>query len=755
MSISAVSSISDTIPPTTHSTPDDNEIAKNFHSMLCGSNATEAIKFFLKLYENNTDDALNFLCNKEIHCFDIAGLLADHLISDDVAAKIFEKLYEKNQEITIEIFSAMFNTHAKPIRNKAVTFFSKLYKNNTDDAINFLCNEKISIKEIGQLLANHLIIDDAAAEILRKLYVKNLEKTIEVINNMYESSAAAIFLKLYESDDDQETALAIVSNNVVHYSITVKVLTHADVCVAKAVKIFKILYTNNKAMAILSLEDMLNFWNHPYKTLERAIAIFLELHTSNDDKEKVLAILSSDSPSHSIAVKILANTLVNVNNTVEIFKILYEKNPEKAINAFCDMPNGKAAEVFFELYNSNEDNAKALAILSSNKLSHFTMEEILLHILSDVNRAVEIFKKLYEGNSEATTSAFVLMITTNQFFNEKIAILLKLYENDNDKDNALKILCHENISVSIIKKLLTNSSVNENMAAEIFKGLLAKKPEKAVEALEEMTRHGEMRALEIFLQMAKNCEDAAKILLSEKINSIIVGLFLATVAISPESMARILTAALSSNAATEMVKKSRIAHILDAMCSFGGRQEKVVAALRQMDQDAVDSLFRVAPLRRYGRKIRAEMGRTNTETNMQCHEEEFIANFQSAITGTEIDKVEDPSDGEILRGQNRSDGEDSLINLEMPTAKHPGWLEKIFTGTVGKVLAAVAAAAGSGLALWAVILWPLATCIGAGCAVVALAAVAFFRDRSANERKALEANSDTFAGDDLLEIADI
>ncbi|MDR1438174.1 MAG: hypothetical protein LBI69_03910, partial [Puniceicoccales bacterium] len=64
-------------------------------------------------------------------------------------------------------------------------------------------------------------------------------------------------------------------------------------------------------------------------------------------------------------------------------------------------------------------------------------------------------------------------------------------------------------------------------------------------------------------------------------------------------------------------------------------------------------------------------------------------------------------------------------------------------------------AAGSGLALWAITLWPLATCIGAGCAAVTLAAVAFFRNRSANERKALEMDSSISNGVDLPEVADI
>jgi hypothetical protein len=438
---------------------------------------------------------------------------------------------------------------------------------------------------------------------------------------------------------------------------------------------------------------------------------------------------------------------------VEILRELYVENSGKAASAFRHMITNKqlsnrAAAIFLILYKDDDHGYDILNIICNEMSSGEVVGALLANSSLTEDMAMEIFKKLFAYNRQVAMSAAGSILRRSTEAERMVRILLELYGNN--KDDVLDMLCDEDFSNLSSGCLLMHHSLNDDMAMEIFKELFEREPEKAAKTLDTMEIFGSNRANVIFLQMSENCEDAAKILLSEKIRAINAGFFLSNAAISPERMAEILIAALSSDAAAEMVKKSRIAHILDVMYSFGGRQEKVVAALRQMDQSVADSLLSMDSLSRYAQIIRAHMWGVNKSShaffdeNMQCYEKEFIANFQSAITGTAVEETE-----------NHSDGEDSLIGSEVSTPDQPGWLRRIFTETVVKVLGALAVAAGSGLALWAITLWPLATCIGAGCAVIALAAVAFFRNRNANERKALEMDSSISNGVDLPGVVDI
>jgi hypothetical protein len=732
-----------------------------------------AVTIFLKLYGTDEDYALNFLCTGGLPYYTVGNLLTNYSMGEDSAMEILKKLLAMGSQNAIDAFNEMFSM--EPSSNRATAMFLTLYEveDDRDMALAILSGSKLTC------LAHASINLDKSVEIFRKLYAKNPEGAISAFSHMASSGrelfdrVTAIFLTLYEVEDDRDMALAILPGS------KLMCLAHASINLDKSIEIFRKLYAKNPEGAISAFRHMID----RNEFSKKVMAIFLTLYEVEDDRGMALAILSGSKLTW------LANTL-DIDKSIEIFRDLYENNQEEVIDVFGNMlTNSRFAirktEIFIKLCNSDDNGAMSLAILLKNKPDRFTIEEILRSTLVDINKIAKIFKKLYAVEPKTTIDVFNYMIATNAFriSIRAVEIFSALYGND--KDCAIKVLCDERLTSPVaIKTLLESFLISVDMGTEIFQEFFLKNSERAIEVLCEMAQYSAMKCAKFFAKVVKNCEEAAKILLREEITHEKAAFFLADTAISAEKMAEILTAIYYSNAADEMAKRHKMVHILMSMYCDRISKKKLAAALLQMNQSVVDLLLSMNPLGYYEGIVRAQMEKmrllqANIGKFIECHEEEFIANFQhstsdvetgkvenpsgirisqeetSQTSNAEMDKVEEPSDGEILRGQNRFDGEGSLINPEMPTAEHPGWLEKIFTGTVGKVLVAVAVAVGSGLALWAVILWPLATCIGAGCAVVTLVTVAFFRNRNANERKALEMDSSVSDGVDLPKVANI
>ncbi|MDR1438254.1 MAG: hypothetical protein LBI69_04335 [Puniceicoccales bacterium] len=421
---------------------------------------------------------------------------------------------------------------------------------------------------------------------------------------------------------------------------------------------------------------------------------------------------------------------MNEDMAVKIFKGLYAYNEEKAIGGFNCMlmrsvNTNRAITIFLNLYESDGGKDDALNILCGKNIlckammNYFPIGRLLTNPSINENKAVEIFKNLRINNEGKAIGALNSMLVAEfASIDRPMEIFLNLCEND--KDDALDILCNEKLTCLALGKLLAHHSIDEAKAMEIFKNLRANNEGKAIGTLGRMAYYNLIRAGKMFVKMAKNCEEAAKILLREEITHEKAAFFLADTAISAEKKAEILTAACSLNTGTEMERKNRVMCILNSMHSYNGLREKITEALLQMDQCNTDSLlsvnianFPMQEVRTKVRQARILQANLHMEEAMKCYEKEFISNFHHLLENT----------NEI---KNQS----------------AGWLGRISTEAVSKVLAvALAVIASSVLALWAIILWPLATCIGAGGAAVALTIAIFFRDRSANEKKSPETAS--------------
>ncbi|MDR1437596.1 MAG: hypothetical protein LBI69_00880 [Puniceicoccales bacterium] len=540
---------------------------------------------------------------------------------------------------------------------------------------------------------------------------------------------------------------------------------------------------------------------------DRLSVIFLKIDAL--DSEIALEILSKLYKEMALCTigQILTGKAMAISNAIIFFKKLYQLDANKAIKAlFYDnydrIQGNRAFGILSKMYDDETDNPIVLEILL--EMNSSTTVDFLASNLIDDGKAIEIFKNLYAKNLEHNRDCKKVvciwsdMLSANKSPDRATRILVNLYDDSSNHEMALKILF--NSSPESSGCFLANGLMTEGKAIEVFKEFYAKDYRMATDALIMIASwrfDSSKRSPVIFLEMAKNREDAAKILLEGFASCEI----LANAYVSFQNMANILTMIYSPNRVNEIV------HLLVEMTRVpeSKSHEKIAKALAQMDQDTADLLLKgmaskqckgIEEIQLNVEKIRSQCIEPDQELElaMQHHDAEFIIRFQSSTAAVEqtenqsdnvsqsvtVDKeqiVSISSDGispktnvldeetptvenKIFNGEIPSEKEvyvDKILSTksDTPALSHPGWLGKIFMGTVGKVLAAVAIIAGSGLALWAVILWPLAACIGAGCAAVALAAAIFYQGRSANHVKSTQVNLPPSEGNGLSEVVDL
>ncbi|MDR1437595.1 MAG: hypothetical protein LBI69_00875 [Puniceicoccales bacterium] len=395
--------------------------------------------------------------------------------------------------------------------------------------------------------------------------------------------------------------------------------------------------------------------------------------------------------------------------------------------------------------------------------------------------------------------------------NGAMALLIKIEERQ--PGTMANIFSNINVSQKCMAKILGSELMPPEKALNIFVIIYSSNLQMAIGILSEMAQaqisinrtHGSntnsQNATLIFQSVASNCADAADIVFHEKFLPSSAAFFMEK-HMSTKKIAEILRCAHGQG------KVGKITEFLTLMIPNARTQSnlvrwgKVPKILSQLTPLEVDSIFNENLLRGLTQEIRAKMEEMRSscagiiwhfDVDMQHYDEEFIIRFQSSTAAVEqtenqsdnvsqsvtVDKeqiVSISSDG-ISPGTNVPDEktptvENKISNGEIPSGKevyvdkilsaksdtpalsHPGWLGKIFMGTVGKVLAAVAIIAGFGLVLWAVILWPLAACIGAGGAAAALAAAIFYQGRSTNQMKSAQVNLPPSKGNALPEVVD-
>jgi hypothetical protein len=334
---------------------------------------------------------------------------------------------------------------------------------------------------------------------------------------------------------------------------------------------------------------------------------------------------------------------------------------------------------------------------------------------------------------------------------------------------AMKILSDDTIKPKDIIKLLLNDSLDDDNAAKILKDLLVENFEKAIKVLLKMTEYTlplKKRAAVLFCELMKNCDDAVEIFLNDAITcNHVCGIF-ESKHISSVQMANVLITIYTPDTV------NKIAEVLRFVCCTSKLRSKVARALRQMDPDKVDSLLDTQFLSPYASAIRSMMEMTTEFKPMtHCYEEEFAVRFhalnaeveQGESESTDIPQNEAmpadkfpldeniPSD-EIPLADDVDDGEISLETSETPPPSFLEQFREFFKGSADNLLIVAAVAVVSGLALWAVVLWPLAALIGAGCTAVTLSAILLFRNRSANGSKSQEVNPLNFDGNDPFKI---
>ncbi|MDR1438171.1 MAG: hypothetical protein LBI69_03895, partial [Puniceicoccales bacterium] len=213
----------------------------------------------------------------------------------------------------------------------------------------------------------------------------------------------------------------------------------------EAVENFKTLYANNKEGAIETFSSMLEDYTETARN--KTVKFFLTLYKSESDKDKAMAILSSSKLSSHTLVEIFKNNLTDEDTATEIFKALYEKNPQKAIDTFGGMfilagPDNvdKPIAIFSKLCGSGDHQDKTLAISTVSKLLNFEMEILLANRLLSEDIAVETFKILYEENSEKAIGIPCHMLAADESVDRASAIFSSLYGSDKDQDKIIAIL---------------------------------------------------------------------------------------------------------------------------------------------------------------------------------------------------------------------------------------------------------------------------------------------------------------------------
>ncbi|MDR1437597.1 MAG: hypothetical protein LBI69_00885 [Puniceicoccales bacterium] len=430
-----------------------------------------------------------------------------------------------------------------------------------------------------------------------------------------------------------------------------------------------------------------------------------------------------------------------------------------------------------DLDNSNEPKM-LLKILLDERMEPRSIGDILTCNLIDSEKRYFLFEKIYSANPKKAIDVFKEMVQYSRS-DKIIKILLKIEKDDSENPTAprrvLEVFLDEIVTASEVENILANNSLPNLVASDLFEAMHLANPGKAnrIFALMIYKRHI-FRATKIFLKLYDgeiNHQRTLGILCSDVVEPALAGIFFISNSLTDDKAMEIFKNLCVENfqKAFSIIKEiaqpltynlyspdavNKIALMLSSMLSTPEFQMKIARALIRMDQDKVDALLSSQYLAVYALNIRSAMAKLKSllareaktlESAMRRYDEEFIIHIQpptadaagqsenqtasvAQAIGVGMGQIAIISGGEIPSGKNGC--VDKILSAKSDTQalSHPGWLGKIFMGTAGKVLAAVAIIAGSGLALWAAILWPLAACIVAAGAAAALAAAIFSRN---------------------------
>ncbi|MDR1437466.1 MAG: hypothetical protein LBI69_00195, partial [Puniceicoccales bacterium] len=343
--------------------------------------------------------------------------------------------------------------------------------------------------------------DDEAAKNFKILYAENKESAIATFMAMLDdpsetesNGAVKIFLQLYA--DNKDDALNFLYDKALPWTAKGKLLENHSMSENMAVEISKKLYEDRNKNVLYALTNI----SKTDKFTNKAFAIFLALYENN--KNGAVDFLCNRYLPHRTIGNLLANSSMGENMAVEIFNNLFAIKPEKAIDTFDYMLmtneySDRAFAIFLIRYENSEDDA--VKLLCNEKLKRKAIGKLLANHSMDESNAMEILRKLYVENSGKAASAFSYIIMNNQLSDRAFAIFLVLYENN--KDDAVKLLCKEELTREAIGELLANHSMDESSAVEILRELYVENSGKAASAFRHMITNKQLsnRAAAIFL----------------------------------------------------------------------------------------------------------------------------------------------------------------------------------------------------------------------------------------------------------------
>ncbi|MDR1438237.1 MAG: hypothetical protein LBI69_04245 [Puniceicoccales bacterium] len=690
------------------------------------------------------------------------------------------------------LFNRMIRSSSE-LRNIACNAISQIESENVDQAKK--CFENLNVESITYIFAEKLKSTNGALIFWKKIRSFDPKKAIEIFrrlmgNHNLTESLASFLLEMdrqnSENPGTSPSASKFLPCQDFNPKDVARILTCNSMPKKKAIEIMGEMYHLNSKKTIEIFIEVAAMGVRVVCSRKIGVKILLkmdEIDSENPSNPRAVVEVASirDSAMESfVRYTFFQSNFVDINRAAKILKDLHEANSSVAARAFgwlLENSERKAAETFLELYRSEVDHQVALKILSDSIIEPNDRIKLLLSDSLGDDNALKILKDLYKMNFYVVERAFRVMGISTEQVNRRSEILLKLYQSADGYKITINILSKS--AISFICEILLSDSMGDDNAAKILKDLHAIDPSVVVDFCNNMSRFtGQINKItKIFLKLYQSVDGhqvALKILSDDAMRPQSICTFLGSNHISPGQMANVLNIICTPNAV------NKIARVLSFMYATPELQSKVVSALERMDQDKVDSLLNTQALRPYAAAIRSVMARKTEEdfiSIMQRHEEEFAARFHALNAAVEqvesestdilqnVEQNEDiPADEFPLAEKTPrdevpldEDAEDGKISLEEPKIPPPSRLERFkefLTGTVGKVLIAVAVAAISGLVLWAVTLWPLAALIGAGCTTVALSGILFFRNRRANGSKSQEVNPLNFDGDDPLHVAE-
>ncbi|MDR1437980.1 MAG: hypothetical protein LBI69_02880 [Puniceicoccales bacterium] len=399
-------------------------------------------KIFLELYQ--TADwqqiAMRFLSDGTIKSEKIMLLLNAPEGQGNVV-EILKALHEKNSSVAVKAFDCV-GISPEQI-NGNVEIFLQLYRseNGQQLGIEILSDNTMTPRFRENFLRSNSLRDGEVVEILKALHEKNSLVAVKAFNCEYNSPEqingnVEIFLQLYNSENDQQLALEILSDDTMAPRFIKELLLNNSLETNVAAKISKDLH------AIKPLK-VVAFFNNMYERFKRKVEIFRELYQSENDHQVALEILFDAAMEYAVVVEFLMSKSLGGANAAEILKKLNEIKPSAIVNFFnyassviCGIDRtDEMAKIFLELYQSENNHRVALESLSNDAMEPWIISKLLASNHISPGQMANILTMIYTSDAVNKIAQVLEFMRTTPESKSKVANALR--QMDPDKVDSL------------------------------------------------------------------------------------------------------------------------------------------------------------------------------------------------------------------------------------------------------------------------------------------------------------------------------